>query len=223
MLSGDSENEDRMTDGSKPTTNSKTYVTVAFTALQVFAIANAVVFFYYGYHYCGGYIPVPASTDIVTKLNFTVRCIVLALIPMMIFNAMVRVKRLHFGAEDPLCGRDHFLQLEKNVLGNTMEQFAVFCICAIALAIFTDTPEQMKFVPLYTAAFIIGRVLFRIGYGFQTSTVYRGLGMTMNFGSNYCVLAYILYQMCTEGFMIGLKTLPMSGDAGGAIEGRVEL
>ena len=213
-----------MADGNKPTKNSMTYVIGVFTALQVSAIAKGALFFYCGYHYCGEYIPVPASTDLVTKLNFTIRCIVLALLPMMIFNAMVRVKRLEFGAEDPLRGRDHLLQLEKNVLGNTMEQFAVFCICAVVLATFLDTPEQMKVVPLYTAAFIIGRVLFRIGYGFQSSTVYRGLGMNINFGSNYCVLAYILYQMCNKGFMFGLETLNMSArDAGDAIKGRVEL
>ena len=202
-----------------------TYVTVAFTALQVAAIAKAVIFFYCGYHYCGEYIPVPVSVDLLTKLTFTVRCIVPALFPMMIFNAMVRVKRLEFGAEDPLSGRDHFLQLEKNVLTNTMEQFAVFCICAFALVTFVDSQEQMKLIPLYTAAFVIGRVLFRIGYGFQSFTVYRGFGMNINFGSNYCILAYIVYLMWTKGFMFGLG-MPLFVSGGGmadVFEGRAEL
>ena len=223
----DKDLKDRMADSSsKPTRNSMTYVTVAFTGLQVAAIAKAVLFFYCGYYYCGEYIPVPASVDLVTKLTFTVRCIVPALFPMMIFNAMVRVKRLEFGAEDPLAGRDHFLQLEKNVLTNTMEQFAVFCICAVALATFIDSPGQMKLIPLYTAAFIIGRVLFRIGYGFRSNTVYRGFGMTINFGSNYCILAYIVYLMCTKGFMLGLMqdtTINGGGSMEDVFEGRVEL
>lgn len=83
----------------------------------------------------------------------------------------------------------------------------------------------MKLIPLYTAAFVIGRVLFRIGYGFRSFTVYRGFGMNINFGSNYCILAYIVYLMWTKGFMFGLG-MPLfvsGGDMADVFEGRVEL
>ena len=50
--------------------------------------------------------------------------------------------------------------------------------------------------------------------------------MTINFGSNYCILAYIVYLMCTKGFMLGLMqdtTINGGGSMEDVFEGRVEL
>ena len=185
----------------------------------VLALATVVTIFYGGYYFCPS-LPVPASMDFTSKLIYTVRCIFPPLMVLQVAILVVINARRSLGVANPLAGQDHLIQLQKNFLSNTLEQFVVFMVCTLVLITFLNTPEEMRLVPLYTTAFIMGRILFRIGYGI--SWKYRGVGMHINFQSAWFITGLIIYFMFTRGFMFGLDTttVPSGTNPGG---GKTEL
>ena len=114
---------------------------------------------------------------------------------------MVGFKRAATPAVNPLAGKENYVMLDKNVLTNTVEQFLVYLVSTAVLVTFLSG-EEMKLVPLYTMAFITGRILFRIGYGIHP--MYRGWGVLINFLSSFFVVCLIIYFMVTRGFMFGI-------------------
>ena len=169
----------------------------------VLALATVVTIFYGGYYFCPS-LPVPASMDFTSKLIYTVRCIFPPLMVLQVAIMLVGKGRRFSKAINPLAGQDDLIQLQKNFLSNTLEQFVVFMVSTLVLITFLNTPEEMRLVPLYTTAFIMGRILFRIGYGI--SWKYRGVGMHINFQSAWFITGLIVYFMFTRGFMFGLDT-----------------
>ena len=185
----------------------------------VLALATVVTIFYGGYYFCPS-LPVPASMDFTSKLIYTVRCIFPPLMVLQVAIMLVGKGRGTSKAINPLAGQDNLIQLQKNFLSNTLEQFVVFMVCTLVLITFLNTPEEMRLVPLYTTAFVIGRILFRIGYGI--SWKYRGVGMHINFQSTWFITGLIIYFMFTRGFMFGLNTTTVpSGTNPG--DGKTEL
>ena len=189
------------------------------TITLVLALATVVTIFYGGYYFCPS-LPVPASMDFTSKLIYTVRCIFPPLMVLQVAIMLVGKGRGASKAANPLAGQDHLIQLQKNFLSNTLEQFVVFMVSTLVLITFLNTPEEMRLVPLYTTAFIMGRILFRIGYGI--SWKYRGVGMHINFQSAWFITGLIIYFMFTRGFMFGLDTttVPSGTNPGG---GKTEL
>ena len=114
---------------------------------------------------------------------------------------MVGNKRRTSGAGNPLAGKDHLLQLEKNFLANTLEQFVVFLVSTLVLITYLQG-EEMRLVPLSAIAFFVGRVLFRVGYGI--AYYYRGWGIMINFISQGFIVGLTGYLMFTRGFMFGI-------------------
>ena len=182
--------------------------------IPVLALATVVTIFYGGYYFCPS-LPVPTSMDFTSKLIYTVRCIFPPLMVLQVAIMLVGKGRGASKAANPLAGQDHLIQLQKNFLSNTLEQFVVFMVCTLVLITFLNTPEEMRLVPLYTTAFIMGRILFRIGYGI--SWKYRGFGMSINFISTGFITGLIVYFMFTRGFMFGLDTttVPSGTNPGG--------
>jgi len=181
------------------------------------ALATVATIFYGGYYYCPS-LPVPASNDLISKLIYTIRCAFPPLVVLDVAIALVGNGRRTSKAANPLAGVDHLIQLQKNVLANTLEQFIVFMFCSLVLITFLKTPEEMRLVPLYSTAFVIGRILFRLGYGI--SWKYRGCGMQINFMSTGFITGLIFYFMFSRGFMLGLDvtTVPSGTSAGGKVE-----
>ena len=160
-----------------------------------------VVIFFGGYVYCDS-IPVPDASSMSSKLAYTFRCAFLAAICLLVLIQATAMRRGITGAINPLAGKEHLVQVDKNVLTNTVEQFLGFFVTIVAFATYVDTPAQLKLIPLYTTAFIVGRVLFRIGYGINPG--YRTTGMFINFASTWYIVGFTLYLMFTKGFMYGI-------------------
>ena len=132
---------------------------------------------------------------------------------------MVGLKRATTPAVNPLAGKENYVMLDKNVLTNTVEQFLVYLVSTAVLVTFLSG-EEMKLVPLYTTAFITGRILFRIGYGLNP--LFRTWGMWTNFSSMIFIVGLTIYFMYTRGCMIGLVANTVDATSGGAA-GKVEL
>ena len=116
--------------------------------------------------------------------------------------AHVGNKRALTAAIDPLSGNENIVQLDKNFLTNTLEQFVVAFAITLAVATYLDTPEELKLLPIYTFMFVTGRIAFRIGYGL--SPWLRATGMACNFYSTILMFVVLVYLISTRGFLYGI-------------------
>jgi hypothetical protein len=169
--------------------------------LQYFiASAVSVTVLYGGYYYCDS-IPIPRSDDFSEKLLYAARyCTFPQAVFLLVAIWMVIAKRAYAGAVDPLAGREHLVQTEKNILANTLEQLLVFLLLIVTLTTYLE-PLEMRIIPLYSLTFIVGRVLFTIGYSIKPR--YRSLGVVTNLSSSSFFVGYVIYLMYLRGFMYG--------------------
>ena len=181
-----------------------------FFANAVIGVTLTFVILYGGYYYYPS-IPVPKSNDFCDKLVYAIRC---CCFPgaIILVQAIVAVgnKRGTTPALNPLSGNEHYLQLEKQMLANTLEQFLVFFLLSLTLITYLE-PSEMRIVPLYTIVFVVGRILFRIGYSIGPQ--YRSAGMFMAFSSTVFMIGLNGYLMYSRGFLYGLDVTELSSSA----------
>ena len=174
------------------------------------ALTVIVTILYGGYYHCDC-IPAPRSNDFSEKFLYAARyCTFPQAVFLLVAIARVGAKRGSTGAVNPLAGKDHLLQAEKNVLANTVEQLLVFLLLVVALTTYLE-PSEMRIIPLYSLAFIVGRVLFMIGYSIHPK--YRSIGMGINSFLSFFFIGYIIYLMYLRGFMYGVSSssIPTTG------------
>ena len=185
-----------------------------FLANVAISLVLTVGILFGGYYYCDC-IPVPESNDLGVKLLYTLRWCAFpfaVLLYFMIFQ--VGNKRGSSPAANPLAGKEDFVQPEKNILVNTMEQIVMAVLILLALTTYL-TPLEMKLVPLYVLQFLVGRVLFNVGYKIHPK--YRSAGVVMSFAANFFFLCLIGYFVYSRGLMAGVPTITIvrpQADAG---------
>lgn len=192
----------------------KAMAPIFFAQLILSALLTAGIL-YGGYYHCNS-IPVPKSNNFEDTFIYFIRCCVFPC-AIVIFNAVVSVigKRTTTPAANPLAGKEHFLTMEKNFLSNSVEQALIFLMISAVLITYLDTTE-MKIIPLYTIVWVVGRILFRIGYGI--SPLYRSLGMLMHIWTSPIFIALVSYLMYSRGFMYKI-----SSDGGGTARGGADV
>ena len=164
-------------------------------------LALTVTILYGGYYYCHS-IPTPRSNEFGEKLLYAVRyCTFPQAVFLLVAIMRVGAKRGSTPAINPLAGKEHYLQTEKNVLINTVEQLLCFLLLVLTLTTYLE-PSEMRIIPIYSFAFIVGRVLFMIGYSIDPQ--YRGAGVGINFMSSFFFIGYIIYLIYLRGFMYGI-------------------
>ena len=142
------------------------------------------------------------SVDLPSRLAFALRCTLpmAAILCLSIFNVVMT--RVSTAAIDPLSGNENMVQLDKNFLTNTLEQFVVAFTISLTTATYLDTPEELKLLPIYTFMFVTGRIAFRIGYGL--SPWLRTAGIGCNFCSTILMFVILVYLISTRGFLYGI-------------------
>ena len=167
------------------------------------ALTLTVTILYGGYYYCHS-IPIPRSNEFGEKLLYAVRyCTFPQAVFLLVAIMRVGAKRGSTPAINPLAGKEHYLQTEKNVLMNTVEQLLCFLLLVLTLTTYLE-PSEMRIIPLYSLAFIVGRIIFMIGYSFGPK--YRSAGMGINFILSFFFIGYIIYLIYLRGFMYGILT-----------------
>ena len=170
---------------------------------------------YGGYYHCHS-IPIPEPGE---KLMYTLRYCAFPQAVFLLFAIMrVGSKRGSTRAINPLAGNEHLIQTEKNILMNTVEQLLCFLLLVFALTTYLE-PEEMRIIPLYSLSFIVGRILFMIGYTINPK--YRSFGIAINFFATFFFIGYTIYLMYTRGFMYGVPYSPPSSTPNTA--GKTEL
>ena len=102
------------------------------------------------------------------------------------------------GALNPLAGREHLMLLGKKRLINTLEQMTIFAMQALCLTFLLER-EEMKVVFLYSLVFVLGRILFWVGYGIDP--MYRLLGSLMTLLSCGIVQGIAAYTVFSRHFL----------------------
>lgn len=173
-----------------PQPNFKLYRNAHLVGLGTVATSLCVAYKY------GKFIPVPSGLDVATKLGYTAKWLLLPSASVLLAVMNVGRGRGQFKVW-PLSGKEHLLELQKNICTNTIEQCCVFSFGLLALGATVQTPEQMRFIPTAAMLFLLGRILFMVGYSIRPE--YRGFGMSINFALDFFTLGAGAYLMCKYG------------------------
>ncbi len=167
-----------------------------FLTQVVISLVLLVTIFYGGYYHCDS-ISLPASSDFSDKLEFSLRWCAFPFAVILMYTIMgVSSKRGSTPASNPLSGNEKFLQTEKNILLNTLEQMVLAFFIVLSLTVYLDQ-SAMKLVPIYMVSFIVGRALFTVGY--KISPRFRSCGMVLNIGSTFITFGVIGYTIYSRG------------------------
>lgn len=148
-----------------------------------------------GYFLWPSIIPVPKANNFESKAVFTLRCLLPPVLVLSYAVAKVAMMRFLGYAKNPL-GEDELIQNDKNFLQNTMEQLFIFLLTAAALMTYLDG-EEMRLIPLYSFVFVLGRILYRIGY-----PTHRAFGFAMAAIPSFVLGNLTLYFMFARGFAV---------------------
>jgi len=190
-----------------------------FLLQVVLAFTTVIGWLYGGYYYCN-FIPVPQSMNGKDIGIYYIRCCVLPFTAVLFFALLAVInKRGSTPAGNPLAGKDHWLQLEKNILANTVENGLLFLFITLVLATYLDQSE-LKILPLYSSLWVFGRVFFNIGY--RISFKYRSYGMLCNIIPCVFFMGLIFYFLFSRGFW-GVETIGGCTKSQGGKNGKPEL
>ena len=160
-----------------------------------------ILSFYIGYYH--GEFILPTSNSLESKIHLSNRfayaicCSLPMLLSLFAGIKKVAIKRAQTGAGDPLSGNEHFIQIHKNYTTNTLEQFVLGLTLMLILAAYTDNPQVLRLLPVYSFVFTFGRIVFWIGY--SIGSIYRAVGIITNFTSSNIMLGMALYYSWTNG------------------------
>ena len=171
--------------------------------IQILVGTLIVVLVLYTGYYHGNFIPVPVSTDLASRLAFALRCSLPMVVVLFAAIVLVAIKRAATAAVNPLSGNEGIVQLEKNVLSNTFEQFVISFTLMMIAATYLDSPQMLKLLPLYSFLFVVGRILFRIGYGINP--LFRTVGMSITFNATIIIFGVVIYSTLSKGLVYGLQ------------------
>ena len=162
--------------------------------------------FYGGYVMCDR-IPAPVAMDVGTRIAFTLRCQLPMLIVLVCTIGRVAFERgFRRRGANPLSANQSEVQVHINCLTNTLEQFVVASFLMLVATTYLDSPDAMKIIPIFSFTFIVGRIVFIVGYNINYR--HRALGISINFGSTGALLGYAVYLMYSKGVLYGLDEAP---------------
>ena len=162
------------------------YRNIAFIVLFCFTVA-------------GLYIPFPKLhlPTLLDRVVFTLRWLIVSLVTICIGVTVVGNIRFKTSAINPLELEERKLtELPQRYLQNTLEQFMLHSFSLLALSTYLSE-ENMHWIPLLVAFFVIARVVFFVGY--FTDAIKRIPGFVLTFLPTLAVGGYCLYCMCVYG------------------------
>jgi uncharacterized membrane protein YecN with MAPEG domain len=130
--------------------------------------------------------PIDAPMD---RLVYAVKLI--ALPALVVAVAVIFCLRLFDaeGAEDPFSGSEsHRFAINSRVLTNTAEQTLIFIPMLLALSVSID-PADTRVLPIATALWVTGRILFWAGYHMNSN--WRAVGFDWTFYTSLLGLAWV--------------------------------
>lgn len=137
----------------------------------------------------------PASWDVADRLELMVKCSILAALPAIAAITIVAAQRLN---PDMWVGqqvkRYSALDINTRFILNTVEQFLLFLVGIAGVALYLPVTEARS-IPLLTSLFLMGRLLFWIGY--HKNPHLRAFGFGITFYPTVGVFLWLLVRMFT--------------------------
>jgi hypothetical protein len=120
----------------------------------------------------------PEDWSIANRLALVIKGAVFAILPAAICIAIVAAQRLN---PNMFVGRvakpNSSLDINTKFILNSFEQFLLYFVANAALAMYCPL-EEARTLPILTALFVLGRVLFWIGYHYNPYLRAFGFGLT---------------------------------------------
>ena len=132
--------------------------------LQVLLGATfTILSFYIGYYHGEFILPSSNASESRIHLNnrfaYAICCSFPMLLSLIAGIKRVAIKRAQTGAADPLSGNESFVQVHKNYTTNTLEQFVIGLALMLIVAAYTDNPQVLRLLPVYSFVFTVGRIV----------------------------------------------------------------
>ena len=143
--------------------------------------------------------PTPTLNDVTERLMFTIRWQLFSFFTMFLLMVDVALTRLVSGALDPINGNmEHLVLAKAKILTNTVEQIIMNVFGQLVLTTYLDS-ESMKIIPILVTWFVIGRILFKIGYPKQ-----RAFGVSLTMTPTLATYVYCFYCFYKHGMTFGV-------------------
>ncbi|XP_038071784.1 transmembrane protein 79-like [Patiria miniata] len=152
---------------------------------------------------------VPSDPNLTDRLVFTLRWLALSILP--IFVGIQLVGTIRFanmdtaGVVTTTAYAEGLVRLRQRALQNTLEQTAMHVPLMLILGTYLDS-NHLKLVPIIICLFVLGRIMYFIGYLFTGNHINRGFGFVLNMFPNIMVLVYCLYCLAVGGANYGLSS-----------------
>uniref|UniRef100_H3ADR1 Transmembrane protein 79 n=1 Tax=Latimeria chalumnae TaxID=7897 RepID=H3ADR1_LATCH len=129
-------------------------------------------------------IDIPACPDLTSRITFTLRCILIAVVPVILgsFNTHVFVRTA--------------VLLHQRYVTSSVEQFAIYSINMVVMGTFLEQ-EHLKVIPILAGLFSVGRLIYWLTL--RISSAYRGFGFGLTFFPVLAMTAYNLYCLYRLG------------------------
>jgi len=131
------------------------------------------------------------------RFTFTLRHQLPGIIAVAASILHVSLTRLTTVAINPLSNNEHLVEVASRILGNTVEQYLLNAVNQLILSTHVNE-AHLKIIPLLSVTFLLGRILFAVGY--IRSPAYRTLGFVITFLPTLAILGYNIYFSWALGF-----------------------
>ena len=137
----------------------------------------------------------PESWTAIDRLVLMIQCSVYAVVPAVLAIAIVAAQRLN---PDMWVGQkvkpNSALDINTRFILNTTEQFILFLVGLAGIALYAPHMEGHS-IPILTSLFLLGRILFWVGY--HTNPYLRAFGFGLTFYPTVGVFIWLLVRMIT--------------------------
>jgi hypothetical protein len=127
--------------------------------------------------------------DFPSRLKFVIQQQTLGVTWLLVSMFYVISKRVSSPAMDPTSGHEKVTEAAKNNLQNSLEQFIMSSVSQLILVTHLSAVQVAQFIPAINLSFIVGRVLFLLGY-----PKYRGFGFALTSTPIMLMIGYNLYK-----------------------------
>lgn len=165
---------------------------VAKKVLLTLVLGSALTWLMYNYFP----FEMPNMDHPVDRIVFTIRCNVPSVLSMGTVIAYIGNRRFMSEQINPLAAKDkHLIEIPQRVLQNTLEQFVLSFTLQLAASTWM-TSEQMKLIPIIAMWFVLGRILFWVGYSNPDyARTNRSVGFSLTFQPSALLAIYCISKM----------------------------
>ena len=137
---------------------------------------------------------------LIDRVTLGLECLIFPALMLLVTIVKVGSQRFGNSAENPVevVASSEAMKIDLRVLSNTHEQIVIFIINALSLAVLLPY-TYLSLLPIYSALFVVGRILFWLGYRYRV--LWRAPGFAMAVLPAVAGLGYSAYSVLNKLFL----------------------